>query len=53
MLPRELMARVDGREYTPGGAAELDELLDLFAVWEEQRRQPRGTGAGSDVMDDD
>lgn len=49
------MAEVDGRAYEPGGAAELDELSDLFAIWEEQRQaqQAKGTGMSANMMDDD
>jgi hypothetical protein len=56
MRPRVLMAELDGREYVPGGAAEMDELLDLFGIWAEQQeqRQQRGTGIDpSMLMDDD
>jgi hypothetical protein len=53
MMPREMMARVDGRAYEPGGAAELDELMDLFAVWEAQRAQPKGSGIDPSMADDD
>jgi hypothetical protein len=55
MLPRELMAKLDGRAYVPGGAAEADELTDLFAIWREQEERARQTGAGIDpsMMQDD
>lgn len=48
------MADVDGRAYEPGGAAELDELSDLFAIWEEQRQaaQQKGTGYSANMDDD-
>ena len=46
------MAAVDGREYVPGGASEIDELMDLFGIWHEQRERT-GTGANPSVMNDD
>jgi hypothetical protein len=49
------MAELDGREYVPGGAAEADELSDLYAIWAEQQEKAKqaGTGIDSSMMQDD
>jgi hypothetical protein len=48
------MAEVDGTTYEPGGASEVDELMDLFALWREQEEAQKQKGTGySGMMDDD
>jgi hypothetical protein len=42
--PRKRWAELHGRAYTPGGAAEIDEMFDLLAIWhEDDHPEPKPT----------
>jgi hypothetical protein len=45
-----VLAEIDGREYVPGGATEVDELMDLDFIWDPPKKEG---GIDPSMMQDD